>query len=257
MQTQLFIITALVLILLSAANSAAQVPENGSQKGEYKESFFDNGNIRYKGFFLNGRPVDTLTRFYNGGIIQAQQKFFTGSDSSFVILYYQSGKKAAEGLFIGREKTGTWNYYSFYNGRLALKENYLQGNRHGFTCKYYDNDEIAEKMEWKNGQKDGLWEQYYQDGTLRLKANHIEGLRHGKFVSFNSAGNKSIEGQYVEGVMHGSWTYYDDGKIDFVAEYEMGKMLPNEEVEKRAREFNKLIEENIGKIPEPNLNGIR
>lgn len=257
MQILISIITALLLNILSTVRSEAQEPGNRSQKGEYRESYYENGNIRYKGFFLNGQPVDTLTRFYNGGVIQAQQKFFAGSDTSFAILYYQTGKKAAEGMFTGREKTGTWDYYSFYNGRVALKEEFQQGKKHGFTYKYYDNDNIAEKMEWKDGEKHGTWEQYYQDGTLRLKAKHVKGLRHGNFVSFNSAGNKSIEGQYVDGVMNGTWTYYDDGAIDFMAEYDMGKMLPNEEVEKRAREFNKLIEENIGNIPEPNLNGIR
>ncbi len=255
----LYILTSLLFtVSLHAQDTVFNQLNSRGQKTGYWKKYYDNGKLKYQGYFENDKPLGIMRRYYKGGLPQAVIDFRPDSRTAHAQLFYENGKPAAEGNYINGKKDSTWIFYSFYNGRVAIKEDYSNGLRNGMSIKYYDNGEVSEKMEWKSNQKDGIWEQYYENGQLRLEARHQNGKREGQFRTFNPEGEPSVKGQYKQGVMDGKWIYYnDEGETDFEVQYVNGKMLPNKELEKRQEEFSKKIEENIGDFPDASLPEIR
>ncbi|MCF8381686.1 MAG: hypothetical protein K9H49_19080 [Bacteroidales bacterium] len=252
-------ITLFILVLIVPLTAFNQEPEinkydnQGLKTGVWKK-YFENGNLLYEGTFYQGKPVGTLRRYYEGGVLKAELTFLPDGIQSYAKLYYESRNLAAEGKYIGQEKDSTWNYYSFYNKRLTLKESYIRGARNGESIKYYDDGSVAENMMWKNDVMHGLWEQYYENGQLRLTCINIDGVRDGEYSSFNSDGTKSIHGNYIMGKMDGIWEYYAEGNIvDMELEFVDGKMLPNEVLKEKIKEFSKMLEDSLNNYTEPNL----
>ncbi len=221
------------------------------RKRDTGKSITITGKSVTKGRFANDQPVGLMHKYYKGGLPQAVIRFSPDGNTSHAVLYYENGKIAAEGNYIGENKDSTWLFYSFYNGRLAIKEDYDNGEKDGLSLKYYDNGQVSEKTGWKDNRKDGIWEQYYENGELRMRSAHKDGRRDGLFETFTADGKPSVRGYYKNGVMDGTWQYYkDNGDPDFTAEYVNGKMLPNKEYEKRQNEFSKKIEEKSHEIPD-------
>ncbi len=207
-----------------------------------------------------------MKRYFPGGILKAELNFRNEGRTAYATLYYKSGKPAARGKYFDNKRDSTWIFYSFINGRIALKEDYRNGLKDGLSFRYYDDGTVAEKMMWKNGKENGIWEQYYENGNIRLTAAYKNGLREGKFESFSYSGYPSIKGWYTEGVMDGIWQYFKEetspinsavgesspsnaepGSLDFEVEYDHGRMLPNKEIDKRVDDFSKRVEESIKK----------
>ncbi len=227
-----------------------QLDEHGLKTGVWKK-YYENGNLMYEGMFKSGKPVGLLTRFYEGGVKKAEMTFFPDG-TSYAKLYYENRDLAAEGKYMNKLKDSTWNYYSFFNQRLAMKEQYSSGKKDGYTIKYYDNHEVAEKIRYENDTLHGPWEQFYENGQIRLKCEHLKGRRNGKFESFASDGSLSITGQYKNGIMDGQWVYYKEGNtVDLELIYKDGKMMDNPEYERRQKEFSKLLDESSHSISEP------
>jgi antitoxin component YwqK of YwqJK toxin-antitoxin module len=243
--------------LFSQEGEINQFDSNGKQTGFWKK-YYENGKIKYEGTFKEGKPVGKMIRYFPEGAISAELFFSEDGITSHATLYYLSGKKAAEGKYIDQRKDSTWNYFSFYNDRLTITEEWVDGKKHGMTKKYYDDGKVAEITEWKNGVQDGIWEQYYENNQLRLKTRYKEGKRTGIFVSYTPEGLPFIKGQYSEGLMDGTWVYYDEnGNPDITGEYIKGIQQTNPELKQRLEEFSRQIDEIIANPPEPNRSLMR
>ena len=80
------------------------------------------------------------------------------------------------------------------------------------------------------------------------------GIQHGCFNVFFKNGEPRIVGRYENNQRHGPWLYYDEeGNQSLSLEYNMGKLLNEEALNKRDQEFFDDMEKNIGKIKEPEL----
>ncbi len=225
--------------------------QNGRKTGFWK-GHYENGKLKYSGYFENDKPIGEMKKYYPGGLLQSIMVFDKTSRYSYTKLFDENGKLIAEGKYFGKIKDSTWNYYSSVDGRLVLSEKFYLGKRTGTSSKYYPNGNASELIEWENDSENGKWEQFYENGDMRLKCSYLEGKRNGYFQSFYPGGILSIEGEYQNGVMNGKWTYYkENGDKDYCIEYSMGKMLPNDEYERRTREFSKKVEDVIEDFPEP------
>jgi antitoxin component YwqK of YwqJK toxin-antitoxin module len=249
------------LLILPSVGLIAQpgvvnlLDSEGRRTGKWIK-YYDNGKLWYEGNFLEGKPVGLMKRYYRGGFLQAEIKFLPADHVSYARLFYEDGNLAAEGKYISEKKDSTWQFYSFYNKRLAIREDYLNGVRHGRSEKYYDNGGISEITEWLNGKKHGDWLQYYENGQVRLKCTHRDDLREGSFEAFSFDGKPTITGSYAKGLMDGSWTYYGEGDSVMVFEYMNGVMLPNPEYDKLVDEFSRKVDESVGAFPESAPDGL-
>jgi len=246
----------LMLVLLPCSLYCQDTVFNKLDRNRHKtgpwKTYYNNGKIRYTGYFEDDKPVGEMRRYYPGGLLQAIMVFERNSNVSYAKLFNENGRILAEGKYDGKMKDSVWNYYSSFDGHLAMRESFNLGKRNGVSLKYYPDGNISEIIEWYNDLQHGKWEQYYENGNIRLRSSFIEGKRDGDFESFYSGGRSSITGEYKDGVMTGIWTYFkENGEKDFSVEYIEGKMVPNQEYENRVEEFSKKAREIAGEFPEP------
>lgn len=250
----IFILSWLILfpVTVSSQDTTYNALDKSGLKTGFWKSYYPNGNLRYTGFFADGKPAGRMKKYYQGGNLQADMVFDKTSTISQVKLYNQQGKFVAEGKYINMVKDSIWSYYSPWDGRLAMHETFKNGKKDGISSKYYVNGKVSEILEWKDDAEHGKWEQYFENGDLRLTSKYAEGKRSGNFQSYYPGGILSITGEYKNGLMHGKWTYFNEnGEEEFFVEYIDGTMQPNKEYEKRAEEFSKKIEDAAKKAGVP------
>ena len=200
----------------------------------YKEKKYSNGNLMYKGYFLNGRPVGEFIRYYPHGAVKAKMNY-TGN-VVYADLYNEKGQLYAKGMYLDKQKDSTWLY--FKNKVIVGREDYRQGLIDGVVSKYFLNGNIADTKKWKNGKKDGLWERYYREGKIKSKGFYKEGKLHGKFISYTESGKIDIEGFFKNNLRDGTWCFYNsEGEFLFKVDYKKGVPENLEELEKKENEY--------------------
>lgn len=225
-----YLITAIWLLAttLAWAQEQNQLDEQGRKTGPWKVDY-PNGVTRYKGCFLEGRPVGDMVRYYENGAVQARMKFDTLEDRSFTELYYENGKKAAQGWYVNKEKDSVWTYFSEFDGTVRIREPYLNGKLHGTATSYYPSGEVSEEIQWDQDQKEGPWKQYYVDGSLRLESNYEGNRLEGTYKVFYPDSSLKVSGTYRENKSQGTWDFYDEtGSVAYSVEYRDGRPVDQE-----------------------------
>ena len=158
-----------------------QTDENGLKQGFWKKKYA-NGQVKYRGQFLNDQPTGIFYRFYEKGLLQSLQSFRIDG-SSFVKIYYRNRILAAEGKFSGTRKDSIWKYYSFYGGYLSYIESFKNGQKDGISKKYYEKGDLSQELSWKNGKKEGPWKIWFSSGQLQLTTSFTGGKIDGQFTT--------------------------------------------------------------------------
>jgi antitoxin component YwqK of YwqJK toxin-antitoxin module len=229
-----------------------KMDQQGRRQGFWKANY-DDGYPKFKGFFKDGKPVGELQRFYEDGTIKARMIYHENDDSVKVSFYYQTTNLWAKGQYADMKKAGEWSYYSYYSGKLVVKENYERGLKIGMSQKFYESGALTEELEFKNDMKNGKWNQFYENGVPRLKGNYQANLRTGSYLVFYPTGQTQISGQFKNDKMEGKWLYYDEkGKVELEMEYQNGIALNEDKIDEHQKELLIMLELNKGKIPEPN-----
>jgi antitoxin component YwqK of YwqJK toxin-antitoxin module len=257
----IFIISLFSVLSIKLSASGSDTIWNQTDKNGYKQGFwkvnYESGIIKYQGYFKNNIPVGEMKRYYDDGKIKAVMYFYESGKKSKAQIYYQNGVLWAEGNFIESMKDSIWKYYSFYDKTLKLAENYTNGVKEGLSVKYHENGKIAEEIEWKNNQKNGKWKQYYKNETVKLSASYINDKRTGEFSEFYPSAKIEMQGKFVDNMMQGDWLYFDEeGKVKMRIIYKYGVPQNASQLEEKEREYFKLIDQNKGKIPEPDENSL-
>lgn len=264
-KTQLHII--IFLIIINPATFAQEyqnndtllnrLDTNGLKQGRWKK-YYNTGDMEYEGNFKNDKPVGEFKRFFPGNRIKAIMDHKEDGKTVYATLFYQNGKKAAEGIFIDKKKEGPWKYFSFYGGYLSYLENYMFGKKDGVSYKYYENGKITEETHWKNGIKQGEWKRFYPNENLVVKSTYVNDKLHGDYVAFYADGSLKINGVYQKDLRHGKWLYYTEkGKVKLVIKYHFGEIMNKDEFYEYERKIFESFEREKGKFREPDLRDIR
>ncbi len=62
--------------------------------------------------FKDNKPLGIFKRFDQNGVLKVEMLYKENSDKIYSKFYYPGGTLQAEGLYIGKLKDSTWNYYS-------------------------------------------------------------------------------------------------------------------------------------------------
>ena len=100
-------------------------------------------------------------------------------DRQLLHIFYKDGSLKTSGLYVGKLKDSTWNYYN-RDSILILSEEYRKGKLNGTSQNFYNDGTLHEIKHYKNGLLDGVWKQFFIDGSLKAEANYKDGLREGK-----------------------------------------------------------------------------
>lgn len=252
--TFLFTIVFLLTCLFSEAQEKQinRTDNEGLRQG-YWEQRYPNGNIRYKGVFRDGKPVGELLRYYTDGNKMAVMNFDETGTKAEAELFYENGFTAAKGNYVNEQRDSIWHFYSQYDeGLLMARENYRTGDKHGVSVIYFPNGEISQKLTYRNDLRHGEWKQFYMGGTLKLEGHYENGSREGDFAMYTPEGRTEVEGYYEDNLMHGEWKFFDrEGELLYTLVYNKGYAENEEELIMKEQEFFRFIEEQKGKIPEP------
>ncbi len=240
------------VVFVNAQHDTTNQTDARNLKQGYWEKKYPNGELIYRGYFKDDKPVGEMKRFYESGALQAVLIYGETGEYVRARLFYENGNLAAEGLYYNMEKDSIWDYYSYYDESLTLKESYNKGKRDGPVLHYYIDGVLSEKMEWKDDIRHGSWIQYFTDGSVRLEAAYLNGKLEGDFIVYQEGEIPYIKGTYLNNERHGLWTFYnEDGTVDMALHYQNGTCLDEEILDEQQQEFFRMIDENKGKISEP------
>jgi len=256
MRTILAVLSATVLASATAFPQSRDTVFNQTDAGGLRQGYwkatYDNGKLKYKGYFKDGKPLGLFVRYYEDGTRKAVMNYEPDGATVEVAFYYQDDSLGARGKYVNQNKTGDWEFYSYYTHTLTCKETYIDGKKEGLSIKYYPSHIISEELEYHHDMKQGKWNQYYENGAPRLVGHYINNLRQGDYKVLYPSGLPQVKGAFLNDKMDGKWTYYnEDGKVDLEIEYANGNALHPEKLDERSQALFKFIEENKGKYPEP------
>ncbi|MFP5471023.1 MAG: toxin-antitoxin system YwqK family antitoxin [Bacteroidia bacterium] len=219
MKKILIIIICLPLTLLSQNKT----DNKGRKQGKWEVKYENSEVVRYKGSFVNDKPVGKFTYYHTNGKLMSESNYVANSNVCRTRLYDIEGVLMAYGKYVNQVKDSTWTYYSFNGGKVIGREDYQNGQRHGKKITYYENGNIYEEIPFENNVEQGTWNMYYSDGKVKVTAKYVDGNLDGKIVYYYSNGNIEVEGFYKDAVENGFWRFYDvNGRIEKEAYYKNG-----------------------------------
>lgn len=196
----LIFISLLLMSLGSISTCLAQEKKQGHQ----------DGKIRYKGVFKDGKPIGELIRYYQDGKIQAKMNH--KGDTVDAVLYSKDGEYTSSGQYVDKKRDGGWQYKK--GERLLISEIYRNNLLCGKSILYGNDERVVEEKFWKSGKLNGAWHLYYDNGQLRMQTSYVDGVLNGELTSYTLTGQLITKGYYKDNLKEGKWLHYDDaGKL--------------------------------------------
>ncbi len=240
----------LSILVVGQDKETNQLNDRGQKTGHWIV-LDENGNKRYDGFFVEGHPLGTMTRYYPDGVIKAIMDHDSTGRKVNAKLFDESGKLRADGLYIDQIKEGKWSYYSS-RGIVLIEINYKSDKINGQGIRYFANGNIMEKTNWLNNTMHGIQQIFNEDGAKTTEIYYRNNQMDGAYLVFYPAGELAIKGLYRQNLKEGEWTYYfANGKTDYTLSYSKGKLLNSEILDQRQKEIFDQYEKNKSMIKDP------
>ncbi len=94
-----------------------------NDKGEkhgYWEIYFSNGQLFYKGNFVDGYEHGYWERYYYDGQLEYTGNYVNGNKHGYWEVYWENGQLSYKGNFVNGKQHGCWKWYH-NNGQLIRK----------------------------------------------------------------------------------------------------------------------------------------
>lgn len=178
-------------------------------KTQYKETYWENGKLKYTGAFKEDKPVGIHKEYAKDGSLKSAKEY--NEDSELV----------GEGLFNTKgKKTARWLLY-YPNDQKKASGKFRNGKRHGKWQFFFENGELEQEGFYHGGKLDGEWRWYYPGGNLLKVEYYVNDKLEGKYAEFDQQGDTIQRGTYFDGVKNGDW-YYNVGDHTEVGSYKYG-----------------------------------
>lgn len=120
-------------------------------------------------------------------------------------------------------------YFSFIDGKMRLKGEYVNGEIEGWFFSFYSNGQIKQRGLYKNNILQGIESEYFEDGKLELQRTYKEGLEDGVYFVYYENGKLKRKGQRKNDKLEGTqYGYHESGKIWYINNYLHGKRYGDE-----------------------------
>lgn len=127
----------------------------------YVEDFYENGNLRIRGNFSNGKPKDSLVKFYHNGKVQEktiikdkEKTIFTYDSIGNLIIRSRSSKHDRDSKFTMYYPNGRIRYDRSNSNNIVKKDTYYPDGtrkvkqRKKYKVEYYKNGSIKSIIKW-------------------------------------------------------------------------------------------------------------
>ncbi len=250
----LFSVLLIFIFVTGAFEVKAQVDQTdsrGMKEGKWI-GYYQDGTVRYEGFFKDNKPAGLMKRYYQGGVLKAELSFYMQGSRSRAVLYDTTGKLFAKGNYVEARKDSVWNYYK--DGTLLFTDSYQNGKKCGSSRLFYPDGKIFIESEWKDGQLNGSYKKYSTTGKLIMATRYLNNQSEGLCVVYNESGQEEVEGNYKANARNGAWTYYTPtGKVRYVLNYKNGEIQNPQVLEGENKKLFDTLEKNKLKLKDPEL----
>ncbi|MBO7444815.1 MAG: hypothetical protein J6T86_00185 [Bacteroidales bacterium] len=219
----------------------------GLKQGSWK-LFWDNGNLRMEGSYLNDNKHGFFKYYDNAGDFLYVEKYDHGTlvtDAKETkqmdkrVAFHPNGQLAMEATYyknipdgIRRDYDSTGkliNGYVYVNGWMRFEgitdEN---GLRQGLWKEYYPTGELRSRGKYKDSKPTGNWKFFFPDQTVEIVGAYTpKGEKDGEWLWFYPTGDTLMAAHYEDGDLEGYYVEYDEEGIpvvqgNYVAGYEEG-----------------------------------
>ncbi len=178
--------------------------------GEETKGIYENGERLSGEFWLHVKADATLgwvatdealreTEGDQPDVYLGRFTYADGTWNGLGIIYWQNGRKRAEGLYKDGRQDGYYKRY-YERGGIAWKGNYVKGVLDGERVAYYENEDIWAVDNFKNGKLHGRSVIYHENGTIGIEEHYAEGKLDGKRTEYHVDGDVFDEDIYENGV---------------------------------------------------------
>ena len=136
-----------------------------------KERFYENGQLKYKGNFKDGKQVGLWKFYYDAGQLRSKGVFKNGKQDGLIEKYYENGQLQAKRNYKDGQIVDELMESFHDDGRLWKRENYKDGLLHGISENYdsdkrkkSDSKRLQFKENYKKGKLHGICELFYSEG---------------------------------------------------------------------------------------------
>jgi antitoxin component YwqK of YwqJK toxin-antitoxin module len=223
---------------------------NNNKQGKWIK-YYDNGQIKYKGFFIDNKPTGTFTYYHPNGKIKSVLNYDEAGYAS-AELFWSNGNKAAKGVYDeNRERHKTWMLY-YEDGIMSAIINYNHGKANGRVQMFYP---ITGKMVldcvYKDGKLDGPYKKFFEKGGLIEEGTYAGSTRHGYWKFYGITGSVDEEGMYVNGERDGDWIIYTDNPKGDTINYKDGIPDNYDELMEEWKNKQQWAKENQNQFKQP------
>ncbi|MBU0488109.1 MAG: hypothetical protein KKA07_04795 [Bacteroidetes bacterium] len=182
---------------------------NGSLCSGFIKDYYPNGNVKHKGFYVNGQLSNQYKNYYDNGQLE-RSWLLKDARHSILELYFRNGKMRSEVTYFKGQPIIWKDYY--VNGNLEYWEEYDKNLEYYLRLNfYYENGkpqttlEITDKRERHYAAKE-----YYNNGVVKeeglkiFNASENDYLKLGIWKVYSSSGELIQEQNFVKGAEVGS-----------------------------------------------------
>lgn len=188
--------------------SVEEMKSTTHENGEWVE-FYENGQIRAKGNFVNGKKNGEWIVYYTDGSVYIKGHYLNGDQNGEWVTFYKNGNSLFKRNFINGVAKGEFIDY-FSNGQIYLKTNIISKNDPTVEMlEYFSNGQLKIKQNVNNGRRNGECIAYYANGQLAGKANMIDGKLSGESVEYYYNGQLKKKCNYILNNQNGGCMEYD------------------------------------------------
>lgn len=171
-------------------------------------NWYDNGQKKSKGKYLNGEKIDKWFFWYETGEKMSIEIYSIDIITDEIlrsgewITWHSNGVEQLKGNYLYGEKSGKWKEW-YDNGIMKEEGHYLYGKRKGEWIGWHDNMHCAFKGIYNFGIRTGNWFEWYVNGQIELECTYLNGKENGHYTRWFSNGKKQIEGTFTNGIQIG------------------------------------------------------
>jgi uncharacterized protein len=176
-------------------------------------SYYANGNLSLKDFYVDGVAVDTAWNYYQNGnlnMITIRDKKGTAKAE---YEYDVNGWLSVIRKVTGENSVEESSFYS--NGQLIVLEKYEDRKlKDGVYKVYYRSGKLKKLVTKKGNVDDGPCKFYYENGRINDSCSYVNGKLEGPYLTFSETGKLLSKYVYKNGKIDGiAEKYYEDGKL--------------------------------------------
>jgi len=139
------------------------------------QSWHRNGELSYKGEWLNGKPIGDHQVWSEKKIRLISGKWLNGNAEGLHQNWYLDGAKMLVYNYVNGKANGDQTVWDKFGNKRRVSK-YVNGVQHGKEVSWFEDGSVASTGEWVNGAGVNSHKGFYKDGKLEEYKEFLDGI---------------------------------------------------------------------------------